>query len=228
MLLALSTANECTCPNGTPTVATPVAGACTFQSGRASGGTEKALGAAASDAECEALVRTKESTANGATRAHPNGWNCWAEFGATSIQSDSGYRACIFPTPPGGAGCISDDYQLACSGGKCKCADCVLLLLLLLLLRCCCYFDSCFCFQRKMTSVEVKRPLSRPPCMGVYIYCIPSPLPWTTLRHARLASNAKVATAAAVVVIVTTAAAAAAVVVAIVTTAAAVVVLWPL
>jgi len=64
---------------------------CTFTRGDGLGGTEKWVGAAASDQACAQLVMDKEPTANGATFGH--GY-CWAEFGQTSRSYCSSYSNC--------------------------------------------------------------------------------------------------------------------------------------
>ena len=59
------------------------------------GGTEKLLGPASTDDECANLVRSREPSANGASR-HQVVSLCYAEFGAIGSDGKSSYRTCLF------------------------------------------------------------------------------------------------------------------------------------
>ena len=69
-------------------------GICTFVEGRGTGGTEKRLEDTYDEYQCANIVRSKGSSANGATWG--NNGDCYAEFGATDNDNAVGYQTCLF------------------------------------------------------------------------------------------------------------------------------------
>ena len=70
---------------------------CDFVPGDGIGGTESGVGAAASAAECVALVQAEAPEANGATYSLTGGTGCYAEFGMTGPNGSTSWQTCLFP-----------------------------------------------------------------------------------------------------------------------------------
>jgi hypothetical protein len=74
-----------------------IPGMCDFVAGDGVGGTEVGVGAAATAAECVALVESAQPDANGATYSNTGGTGCYAEFGMTGPNDSTGWQTCMFP-----------------------------------------------------------------------------------------------------------------------------------
>ena len=75
-----------------------VPGYCEYVVGDGVGGTETAVGDAATASECVNLVLSAEPTANGATYSTDGTTTaCYAEFGMTGVNSSTSWQSCLFP-----------------------------------------------------------------------------------------------------------------------------------
>ena len=66
---------------------------CMFVVGGGTGGTDKPMGKTTTKEKCADLVRSNETSANGATWG---GGECYAEFGAISNNDNDQWKTCLF------------------------------------------------------------------------------------------------------------------------------------